>query len=318
MRRVFVLGDANVDIIVPYPKYLNQERSMVEYPSPALQGGGTSANTAVALARLGVSASFVGTIGDDQYGKYIKADFEKEGVDISQLIVEPDLNTVGVFAFIDEYGERYLWGWPREDQAFKVLDEHKISLERLMEGSWIHSSGMSLVYDTSARRTIIWIFREAYKRGIPTSFDLNLRVDNGCLEPEYEKAVREIIRYTTFLLGSGTDEFTFLGDGDWEENARGFVNEKRTVIVRNGKEGSIGFSGEGKAAVPAFEVKVEDTVGAGDVYNAGFISAMLDGKPLRECLVRGNAVSGFTVAKKGARGCPTKEELDIFLRGGAE
>ena len=64
MRRVFVLGDANVDIIVPYPKYLNQERSMVEYPSPALQGGGTSANTAVALARLGVSASFVGTIGE--------------------------------------------------------------------------------------------------------------------------------------------------------------------------------------------------------------------------------------------------------------
>lgn len=318
MRRVFVLGDANVDIIVPYPKYLNQERTMVEYPSPALQGGGTSANTAVALARLGVSASFVGTIGDDQYGKYIKADFEKEGVDISQLIVEPDLNTVGVFAFIDEYGERYLWGWPREDQAFKVLDEHKISLSRLMEGSWIHSSGMSLVYDTSARGTIIRIFREAYKRGIPTSFDLNLRVDNGCLEPEYEKAVREIIRYTTFLLGSGTDEFTFLGDGDWEENARGFVNEKRTVIVRNGKDGSIGFSGEGKAAVPAFEVKVEDTVGAGDVYNAGFISAMLEGKPLRECLVRGNAVSGFTVAKKGARGCPTKEELDIFLRGGAE
>lgn len=318
MRRVFVLGDANVDIIVPYPKYLNQERTMVEYPSPALQGGGTSANAAVALARLGVSASFVGTIGDDQYGKYIKADFEKEGVDISQLIVEPDLNTVGVFAFIDEYGERYLWGWPREDQAFKVLDEHKISLERLMEGSWIHSSGMSLVYDTSARRTIIRIFREAYKRGIPTSFDLNLRVDNGCLEPEYEKAVREIIRYTTFLLGSGTDEFAFLGDGDWEENARGFVNEKRTVIVRNGKEGSIGFSGEGKAAVPAFEVKVEDTVGAGDVYNAGFISAMLEGKTLRECLVRGNAVSGFTVAKKGARGCPTKEELDIFLRGGAE
>ena len=313
MRRVFVLGDANVDIIVPYPKYLNEERSMVEYPSPSLQGGGTSSNTAVALARLGVCTSFVGTIGDDQYGKYIRADFEKEGVDISQLVVEPDLNTVGVFAFIDEYGERYLWGWPRENQAFKVLDEHKISLEKLMEGSWIHSSGMSLVYDTSARKTIIRIFREACERGIPTSFDLNLRVDNGCLEPEYEKAVREIIRYTTVLLGSGTDEFAWLGDGDWKENARSFVSDKRTVIVRNGKEGSIGFFREGETIAPAFKVKVEDTVGAGDVYNAGFIFAMLEGKPLGECLVWGNAVSGFTVAKKGARGCPTKKELDEFL-----
>ena len=96
MRRVFVLGDANVDIIVPYPKYLNEERTMVEYPSPSLQGGGTSSNTAVALARLGVCTSFVGTIGDDQYGKYIRADFEKEGVDISQLVVEPAEGEPGV------------------------------------------------------------------------------------------------------------------------------------------------------------------------------------------------------------------------------
>ena len=60
-------------------------------------------------------------------------------------------------------------------------------------------------------------------------------------------------------------------------------------------------------------MKVEDTVGAGDVYNAGFISGRLAGMGLRDCLIRGNAVSGYTVMRKGARNSPNIEELERFL-----
>lgn len=315
MRNVIVIGDANVDIIVPYPKFLNEERTLVDYPTPDMQGGGTSANTAVALARLGNHTSFIGSIGDDQYGRYIQKDFQKEGVDISDMIIEPELNTIGVFAFIDENGERYLWGWPREEQAFKVIDRNKIPFDKIRSADWVHSSGMAIVHDTSARSTIIEVFKEAYNAGVPTSFDLNLRVDNGVLEPEYEKAIREMIRYTTYLLGSGTDEFAYLGEStDWVKNAKSFVTYDRTVIVRNGSEGSIGYSVNEQEKADAFHVKVEDTVGAGDVYNAGFITASLMGKSLKECLVMGNAVSGYTVERKGARSSPTTEELNYFLK----
>lgn len=314
MRDIYVVGDANVDIIVPYPRFLNEERTLVDYPNPELVGGGTSANTAVALAKLGLPVSFLGTIGDDQYGKYIQKDFKEQGVNTADLIVDPKLNTVGVFAFIDENGERYLWGWPRVDQAFKVLERDKVPFEKIEAADWVHSSGMSLVYDTSARTEIIEIFKKAYEAGVPTSFDLNLRVDDGQLDAEYEKAVREVIRYTTYLLGSGNDEFKYLGEGrDWRENAKALVSDERVVIVRNGKEGSYGFSKEGEEYVPAFSVKVEDTVGAGDVYNAGFISGRLAGMNLRECLIRGNAVSGYTVMRKGARNSPNTEELEAFL-----
>lgn len=314
MHNVIVVGDANVDIIVPYPRFLNKERTLVDYPEPSLLGGGTSANTAVALSRLGVGTSLIGTIGDDQYGRYIKHDLQKEGVDISNMIVEPELNTVGVFAFIDENGERYLWGWPREHQSFKVLDAAKISFQKIREADWVHSSGMCLAYDTSARETVTRIFKESYEAGVPTSFDLNLRVDNGVLDPEYEKAVREIIGYTRYLLGSGTDEFAYLGrEKDWRKNARSFVTDDRVVVVRNGKEGSYGFSAVEETAAPAFQVTVEDTVGAGDVYNAGFISAVLEGRTLEECLIAGNAVSGYTVERKGARTCPDLKQLQRFL-----
>lgn len=315
MRRIYVVGDANVDIIVPYPRFLNDERTLVNYPTPTLTGGGTAANTAVALAKLDQPVSFLGTIGDDQYGRYIIKDLQEQGVDTTDLIVEPRWNTVGVFAFVDERGERYLWGWPRVDQAFKHLEKDRIPFERLLQSDWIHSSGMSLVYDTSARTEIIEIFRRAHEQGISTSFDLNLRVDNGVLEPAYEQAVRDIIQYTTVLLGSGTDEFAYLGAGrDWRANARSLATDGRIVIVRNGAEGSYAITEEAEEYAPAFHVPVEDTVGAGDVYNAGFISAYMEGRSLRDCLIRGNAVSGYTVAHKGARSSPTQKELDDFLK----
>lgn len=319
MRDVVVVGDANVDIVVPYPKFLNEERTLVDYPTPCLLGGGTAANTAVALARLGVDTSFFGTVGSDQYGRYIEKELKAEGIDTSNLIVDPDLNTVGVFAFIDENGERYLWGWPRVDQAFKFLDMNKISIDKITKSSWVHSSGMPMVYDTSARHAIIKIFEQAFSLGIPTSFDLNLRVDNGALDPEYEQAVRQVIKYTTYLLGSGKDEFAYLGSSrDWETNARQFVTDKRTVVVRNGEKGSVGFNAQERVEVPAFRVKVEDTVGAGDVYNAGFIRGVLEGGSLQESLLMGNAVSGYTTSGKGARHCPTSDELLQFIQEAAD
>lgn len=314
MLKVLVVGDATVDIIVPYPKFLNEERTLVDYPTPCIQGGGTAANTAVALSRLDIPTGFIGTIGDDQYGRYVVKDFKDEKVDTEQLIIEPDLNTVGVFAFIDEHGERYLWGWPRVDQAFKVIDMNKVNTSKIKNASWVHSSGMAIVHDTSARETIIRIFKKAYELGIPTSFDLNLRVDQGNLDPVYKEAVLEVIKYSNYVLGSVDDEFKYLGESENPlDNARAFVKEDRTIIARMGKEGSLGISANEEVMAKAFSVEVVDTVGAGDVYNAGFIAAVLKGYSLKDGLIIGNAVSGYTVNQKGARNCPHKDQLNEFL-----
>jgi fructokinase len=191
----------------------------------------------------------------------------------------------------------------------------KINMETIHNASWIHSSGMAIVHDTSARSSIIRIFKEAYKRGIPTSFDLNLRVDQGSLDEKYKEAVLEVIKYSSYVLGSADEEFRYLGDSeDPIENARAFVNNNRTVIARLGKQGSYGLSVDEEVIAEAFNVEVVDTVGAGDVYNAGFIAAVLQGCSLKDSLIIGNAVSGYTVGQKGARNCPHKDELNVFLK----
>lgn len=318
MPKVLIIGDANVDILVHYPTVIRKQPKEVHFENPNLQGGGTAANTATALARLEVPTAFIGTVGDDSYGRYVQEDFQRSGIDTQGLIVDPALNTVGVFAFIDNQGERYLWGWPREKRSFKVLDPAKINHDQVLQADWVHSSGMTLTYDTSARSTIIALFKLAYEHHIPTSFDLNLRVDDGKLDPSYEQAVKEILKYTTYVLGSGEEEYIYLGDSqDWLTNARALVTNTCTVIVRNGSQGSLALTPDNEVSVPAFKVTVEDTVGAGDVYNAGFIKALLNQQSLHEALKLGNAVSGYTVTQPGSRACPTQAQLDDFLADNA-
>ena len=313
MPEVIVVGDANVDIIVQYPRFLDPEKTHVVWPNPEMQGGGTSSNTAAALAKLGLGCAFVGTVGDDNYGRFVRDDLAELGVDVSGLVVDPSLNTVGVFAFIDETGERYLWGWPREKQSFKVIDENRVDFERICRADWVHSSGMSLVYDTSARSTITRIFREAHAAGVPTSFDLNLRVDDGVLDPDFAQALDAIMGDVDYLLGSGPDEFAYLGGGTWEENAAALARDGRMVIARDGARGSMALFDGKVVRADAYRVEVEDTVGAGDVYNAGFISGILAGRDVSEVLRLGNAVSGYTVARKGSRSTPTAQELEEFM-----
>ena len=69
-------------------------------------------------------------------------DFKDAGVDVTGLVADSTLSTVGVFAFVDDRGERYLWGWPRERRSFKVLDENLVPMHMIREADWVHSSGV--------------------------------------------------------------------------------------------------------------------------------------------------------------------------------
>lgn len=313
--KVLVVGDAGVDIIVPFPRFSGKDHSQVLFETPCLVGGGTAANTAAALARLQISTAFLGTVGDDQYGKFIIEEFQSLGIDINPMIIDASRNTVGVFAFIDDSGERYLWGWPRTEQAFKELDPKRIPWQDVKNASWVHSSGMAMVHDTSARKSILSILKTAFENGVPTSLDLNLRVDGGPLDPSYRDAVLEAMEYCAYVLGSGQEEYSHLAPGeDWMDNARSFVTDQRTIIVRMGADGSLAMTPSETIREGAFSVTVEDTVGAGDVYNAGFIAALLTGKSLRDALLWGNGVSGWSVGKKGSRDTPNEKELELFIK----
>jgi sugar/nucleoside kinase (ribokinase family) len=312
--RVIVVGDAAVDLIVHFPRFIDGDRKKVEYTTPSLHGGGTGANTAVALARLEVPITFIGTVGDDSYGRYVLNDLKKEGVDTEFLFMNCNLSTVCVFAFIDEAGERYLWGWPRENQAHREIPIDQINLDQIRSVSWVHSTGMLLAHESSGRRAVISLLKEAYNAGVTTSLDLNLRVNAGQLETSYREAVLEAMEYCSYVFGSGDEEFHYLNPcPTWEESASSFVRPQRSIVVRMGARGAMLMESGGECLEPAFRVKVTDTVGAGDVFNGGFIAARLLGKDHRIALQWGNAVSAYKLSHASARACPTIRQLEKFL-----
>ena len=168
-QTVCVLGDAAVDLIVRLPEKRQGEKVMAN--EPTLLPGGSGANTAVALARLGLSTQFIGKIGDDQYGQIIKEDFQKEKVGIRQLITDPQLSTICVFAFIDQDGERYLWEWPLEQKAYASITLQDIDLEFIRKAGWLHVTGLILNRESKGRHTALEILDWAHKNGVTTSLD---------------------------------------------------------------------------------------------------------------------------------------------------
>ncbi|RJQ42474.1 MAG: carbohydrate kinase family protein [Anaerolineaceae bacterium] len=310
-HRACVLGDPAVDLIVHMPEIRDGEKVMVHHPN--LYPGGSGGNTAVALARLGISTQFIGTIGDDQYGQIVKEDFMQENVEITQLFVDPALSTVCVFAFVESDGERYLWGWPRTNQSYTSIAFDRINLDLIRHAGWLHTTGLLLAKESTGRDTTLKALEWANNNEVITSLDLNLRVSGNSIENTYREIVMRAISNSKFILGS-EQEFSILHEThDWEQSAASIEQMHKIAVVRRGARGSILFTGEKRLEYPAFHVDVVDTVGAGDVFNAGFIAALLHEHDLSTALQWGNAVAGYTISREGARTSPTLEQMKQFM-----
>lgn len=313
------MGDACVDVTVPLEGIMSEEHSGSPSDAgfmPTIGGGGTSANTAVALSKLGVGTAFMGTLGEDYGGKFMRREFAEKGIDTSLTVTDKNSNTVCVFAFIEPSGERRLWAFPREDVSYVNYDLDGIDLNKVRTASWLHASGMTYMFDGSVRKSLPVIFREAYESGVPTSFDLNTRVkDAQDLDEGLKTAVLDTIPYVKYLLGSGKDEFfSFCPRDDWRDSVRSFATGGRTVIARMGGEGSFTVSEEGEELQSAFKVNVKNTTGAGDAFNAGFIAGMLEGLPLSDAVMWGNAVAAYKVSGNSSRYTPDKSALLEFIK----
>lgn len=305
-----IIGDANIDVTIPLDPLIKLDRT-----SAAVGGGGTSANTAVALRKLGIPTAFMGTLGQDFGGRYMLNELRDADINTTLTRTVPDYNTVSVFAFIDEEGERHLWAFPREREAYTQMELLPEDLEKIRSSRWVHSSGMTYMKPGPVRTVIPEIFKAAYEAGVPTSFDLNTRAEKfEDLDPGIRDAVMQTIPYVTYLLGSAKDEFYSLYPcEDWVDSVAHFAAPGRAVIARMGGEGTAVYYNGFWEMQKAFDVPVVNTTGAGDSFNAGFIAGMLTGKSLSAAVTWGNAVAGYKVSGDGARYTPDAEGLRFFL-----
>jgi len=307
---VLVVGDANVDLEIRLPADAGPK--VHANPEPRLFGGGSAANTAAALARLDVACRFAGTVGDDSFGRFARDSLIAAGVDTNAVQTTPDSPTVTVITVTQPSGERLIYTWPSTGGAHGALLS-TTAVQAVAGAKWLHVSGICLRLVPS-RDAVLAAMEQARAEGVQVSFDLNLRLENWGWDTGFRDVVKTAVARSDVVLGAATDEVQALaGIDDPVDAAMSLAGDGRLVIARLGADGAVACSDAGATAVPGFQVAVLDTVGAGDVFNAGFIAARLRGSDVATSVRWGNAAAALTISGPGARSSPTLPELEALL-----
>ena len=294
--------------------------SLVEAPSFLKAPGGAPANVAVGLARLGVSAGFMGQVGDDAFGHFLVQTLRENNVDVAALRFSHEARTMLAFVSLRVDGERdfMFYRHPSADMLYSVAD---VDSDYIRSARAFHFGTISLISEPARSATLqaVTIAREA---GLLISFDPNLRLN---LWPDAE-AARAAMRSGWSLAHAikvSEEELVFLGQtDDLTEAARQLWHaDLRVLIITQGQAGcryvTASFDGE----VAGFSVTVTDTTGAGDGFVAGLLKgllaqpdAQLDENRLRAICRYANAVGALTTTRRGAiLALPTAEQVEAFL-----
>ena len=314
MGKIVALGEVVSDI------YRGEGSSEVELPFTA-RPGGAPANVAVAAARLGSEAAFVGSVGEDLFGDLILRTLEAEGVDTSAVRrCEPPTRTSIAFVEISG-GERSFTFYRSDPAADELLSAEDVSEEALSWASFVNFGSIPLIKDP-ARSAIHRAVELAEKLDVPVAFDVNFRKHLW----ESAEAAREVVNPLfdrSQIVKLSDDEISpLLGTQRAEEAARILLDRGvALVFVSLGSKGAFYATKDFEGEVPSFEVEALDPTGAGDAFLAAALVRLSEGEwdeeTVRKAARSGTAAGAIACTDYGAmRALPTKDELDRLVSGG--
>ncbi|MEE1045693.1 MAG: carbohydrate kinase [Olegusella sp.] len=284
--------------------------------------GGAPANVLVALQRMGFETAFIGKIGNDMHGEFLRGTLTSNGVNCDGLITDPDFFTTLAFVALDEQGDRS-FSFARKPGADTQIRPEEID-ERIIRNSRIFHIGSLSLTDEPARSATHHALELAKEAGCVLSYDPNYRAN---LWPNVGAAMEQMRSVLPMmdLVKISDEECGLLTDFDEPEAAAAAIVEQgaSVCVVTVGGDGAYVRTAEGGEIVPPFPAGVVDTTGAGDSFWGGFLSAFLESnlEPAKvtladaKMMVRvGNAVASLCVRKRGGiPAMPTRPEVEALL-----
>jgi len=278
---------------------------------------GADLNVAIGLARLGFKVGWMSRVGDDSFGRYVLDTLAKEGIDAGRVSVDGRYPTGFQLKSKQDDGRDPAVEYFRRGSAASHLSIDDYSPEYALAARHLHLTGVAPAISASSHELAFHLAREMREAGKSISFDPNLR---PTLWPSREAMVTSLNRLATLAdwVLPGLEEGTVLtGFTKPEDIAACYLDAgTRGVVVKLGARGAYyrtaEYSGYAAAAPVA---QVVDTVGAGDGFAVGVISALLEGRALPEAVARGNRIGALAVQVIGdSEGFPTRGELDRIER----
>lgn len=293
--RVLVVGELNPDLVLAALTAVPEPGREVVAREFAFRLGSSSAICASGLAKLGNDVAFLGTAGDDAFGRFCVQQLAAAGVDVSLVRTDPSLQT-GLTVSITAQ-DRALVSYPgamEELCADDVTDSVLASFRHLHVSAYFLQRGL--------KPGLPSLFRRARALGLTTSFDPGHDPYN-----EWGDEIRDVFRDTRLLFLNEIELELTTGSGDIEQGLGQLTTDSTIAVVKLGARGAAALDVSGVIErVPAMEVDVVDTTGAGDSFNAGFLHAWLRDSSLAEAL-RCGVVCG-SLSTRGLGGCEAQPD----------
>lgn len=293
-HNVCIVGNLNIDLIIRNVPHLPVWGQEVLGNNYLLASSGQSAYTAFALRKHHVSTGIIGNVGDDIYGDKIIADLESSGVDISAIERVKNGNTGITVAIVRKDGERAFVSDPSSLAMFdrEMVERH---LDMLQSAAIVCMVG-SFFLPRFSIQDIRFCCEKSQKAGFPTLLDTGWDPDNW--PNKTVKDLRGILKYIDYFIPNMDEAKALTGENTPEKAAEDLLSDGcRTIIIKIGEKGSYLRSDKEEIFVPSYKINVFDAVGAGDVYNAGFIFGTLQEWPLEARMIFGSASAALYISR---------------------
>lgn len=285
--------------------------------------GGAPCNVLSMLNKLGKKTAFLGKVGNDQFGKVLKATIEEIGIDSKGLLMDEDVRTTLAFVHTFADGDRD-FSFYRNPGADMMLSEEEVDMEMIRDARVFHLGTLSMT-DEPARTATKKALEVAKEAGCLISFDPNLRPPLWKSLDTAKEMMEYGFKYCDILKISDNEIQFVSGKEDYDEGIR-YLQEKYNIPViflTLGKDGSRAYYKGMRVEKEGFQVNTIETTGAGDSFCGSAISGVLDKgidnlteSDLKEILTLANAAAAIVTTKKGAiRSMPELGEIKKLICG---
>ena len=315
------------------PELLTFGESMVSLRSagPLSAGGslgmhvaGAESNVAVGVARLGHRVGWAGVVGADPHGEFILRQLRGEGIAVHHR--EDAGRSTGVMFLEQRTADVTRAFYYRAGSAGSTLSRDDVDAAFRSGARVLHLTGITAALSQEARRAVEYAAARAAGEGLDVSLDVNYR--SKLWSRDEARAVLTPLASHASILIASDDELGLVGScgaagsktgagpaGDAETAMAAELLDRgvREVVIKRGAAGAGVHTASGRWETPAVPVTSIDTVGAGDAFTAGYLSALLDGEDVAGRLRRGALAGAFAVSTAGDwEGLPRRGELALL------
>jgi sugar/nucleoside kinase (ribokinase family) len=304
LPKILVIGELNVDIVATGLRSDPEMGAEILAADCELTLGSASAIFAAGVAKLGYNVTFVSQVGRDYFGDFCIRALQQLGVSTRHVARKADEKT-GVTIALSGNRDRAL---VTHVGAVATLTSEGIDEALLKRHNHLHLTSYYL--QKALKPSFAGIFRRAKTLGLTTSFDPNSDPAN-----KRSKSIDNVLRYTDVLFVNEREALQLTGTSTPKAGLKILGTKVRCAVIKRGRRGATAILDGATMSHTGFKVTAVDTTGAGDSFDAGFVSAYLHHAPMVECLRIGNACGALSATRVGGTaGQPTQSELQTFLR----